>query len=92
MIAHAKKQGKAPDESTSHWKISIKNGTKRESKKFANKRTIRGCNTKANLANGICNPESKSKFSVAIFLKKKVDQPKKKLTNHIRAVSPLSYV
>ena len=34
---------------------------------------------------------SKNKFSVAIFLKKKVDQSKKKLTNQIRAVSRPSY-
>ena len=58
---------------------------------FAQIRTIRTCNTEANLANGIYNPETENKFSVAIFLKKKVNQSKKKLTNQIRAVSRSSY-
>ena len=43
---------------------------------FAQTRTIRTCNTEANLANGICNPESENKFSVAIFKKKLINQKK----------------
>ena len=46
---------------------------------FAQIRTIRTCNTEANLANGICNPESENKFSVAIFFKKKSQPIKKKI-------------
>jgi len=44
---------------------------------FAQTRTIRACSIEANLANGIWNPESKNKFSVAIFLKKKLTNQKK---------------
>ena len=44
---------------------------------FAQIRTIRTCNTEANLANGIYNPETENKFSVAIFLKKKSTNQKK---------------
>ena len=45
---------------------------------FAQTRTIRTFNTEANLANGICNPESENEFSVTIFLKKKSRSIKKK--------------
>ena len=47
---------------------------------FAQTRTIRACSIEANLANGICNPESENKFSVAILkkksrsIKKEIDQ------------------
>ena len=37
---------------------------------FAQTCTIRAYNTEANLANGIWNPESKTKYSVAILKKK----------------------
>ena len=44
---------------------------------LAQTHTIRACDTEANLANGIWNPESENKFSVAIFLKKKSSPIKK---------------
>ena len=50
-----------------------------------------GLQAKANLANGIQTSKPKNKFAVEIFLKWKIDQSKKKLTNQIRAVSRSSY-